>query len=109
MTLFFIITKRLQALIDAYNDRCYTRVLRNAKAIVFLGTPHRGSNLASLLSNLLLVSFSHRIFVNQLHAKSELIQAINDQFRDRSELLELVSFYESKEMRGLAVHAPNHI
>ena len=38
---------------------------------------------------------------------SELIQGINDQFRDRSESLELVSFSESKEMRGLGVLADN--
>ena len=96
-------TKRLQALIDAHNDQCYSRVLNNIKAIVFLGTPHGGANLASLLRNLLLISFSQRIFVDQLRVKSELIQGINDQFQDFSESLELVSFYESKEMRGLGV------
>jgi hypothetical protein len=96
-------TKKLQALIDAHNDRCFSRVLNNIKAIVFLGTPHGGSNLASLLSNLLFIAFSRRIFVDQLRIKSELIQGINDQFRDRSESLELVSFCESKGMRGLGV------
>ena len=84
-------------------DRSYIRILQNTKAIVFLGTPHRGAHLASLLSNLLFVSFSQRKFVDQLHVNSELIRGINDQFRHCSESLELVSFYESTQMRGLGV------
>ena len=84
-------------------------MLKNVKAIIFFGTPHRGADLASSLSNLLFVSFAQRIFVDQLRVKSELIQGINDQFRDRSESLELVSFSESKEMRGLGVLALNHL
>jgi len=103
-----LVTKPLQALIDAHNDRCYSRVLKNVKAIVFIGTPHRGADSASLLSNLLFISFSEKIFVDQLRVKSELIQGINDQFRDRSESLELISFSESKEMRGLGVFVLNH-
>jgi len=92
-----------QAIIDAYNDRSYGRVLRNIKAIVFLGTPHRGSDLAKLLSNILSISFSQKVFVEQLRGRSDLIRGINDQFRDRSESLELVSFYESKEMPVIGV------
>jgi hypothetical protein len=85
------------------------KILENVKAIVFLGTPHCGSDLARLLSNLLSISYSQRIFVKQLRVNSELIQGINDQFRDRSESLELISFYESKEMRGIGVHLYNNI
>jgi triacylglycerol esterase/lipase EstA (alpha/beta hydrolase family) len=103
------LTKRTQALIDAHNDRAYARVLKNVKSIIFFGTPHRGADLASLLSNLLFVSFARRMFVEQLRVNSDLIQGINDQFRDRSESLELVSFYESKEMRGLGVYTPNYL
>jgi hypothetical protein len=73
------------------------------KAIVFLGTPHRGADLASLLSNLLFVSFSQKVFVKQLRTNSELIQGINNQFRDRSESIEIISFHESKGMRSLGV------
>lgn len=91
-----------------YNDRSYLRILQNVRAIVFFGTPHRGSDRASLLSNLLLVSFSQRSFVDQLHVNSELIQGINDQFRDRSRLLNIISFYESREMRGIGVVTHNN-
>lgn len=99
----------MQALINAHNDRCYGRVLRNVKAIIFLGTPHRGTELANLLSNLLSISFSPRIFVDQLRVKSELIQELNEQFRDRSRSLELVSFSESMEIRGLGVLILDHL
>jgi hypothetical protein len=75
------------------------------RAIVFLGTPHRGANLASLLGNLLSASFSQRKYVTQLQVDSELIRIINDQFRDRAQDLELVSFHESTEMRGIGVNA----
>jgi hypothetical protein len=95
----------IQAIIDAHNDRLYTRILENAKAVVFLGTPHRGSNLASLLGKLLFVSFSQRKYVTQLQVNSELIQLINDQFRGRSESLELISFHESTEVRGIGVRS----
>ena len=77
--------------------------MENAKAIIFLGTPHRGADLAALLSNLLAVTFSNRIFVDQLRANSEMIKEINDTFKDRSECLELISYYESEAMRGAGV------
>lgn len=84
-----------QAIINAYNDRLYTNIVKNTKAIIFLGTPHRGADLANHLSKLLLISFAKKIFVNQLRPESETIEEINNSFRDRSESLELISYYES--------------
>ena len=88
------------AIINAYNDCTYGNVVENAKAIVFLGTPHRGADLDGLLSSLFNITLSRRLFVDQLRANSEMIQEINDAFRDRSESLQLISYYESKAMRG---------
>ena len=98
--LFQVLT--FQAIVNAYNDPSYNNIFKNSKAIVFLGTPHRGANLANLLSNLLAISFSRRIFVNQLGSNSEMIQEINNAFRHRSEL-ELISFFESQAMHGVGV------
>src|SRR5271170_1866417 len=92
-----------EAIINAYNDRSYLNIVENAKAILFLGTPHRGADLASLLSNLLAVTFTQRNFVDHLRANSEMIQEINDAFRDRSQSLELLSYYESEAMRAAGV------
>ena len=73
------------------------------KGIVFLGTPHRGSESAKLLKNLLAAVFSQRTFVGQLGPNSEMITEINRAFRGRSVSLELVSFYESTGVRGIGV------
>lgn len=68
--------------------------------MIFLGTPHRGADLAKLLSDVLEITFSKKIFVEQLRSNSEFIQEINDAFRDRSESLDLISYYESRGIRG---------
>jgi hypothetical protein len=91
------------AIIDAYNDVPYEKILGNFQAILFLATPHRGANFAGLSSNLLSAAFSHRVFVEQLRYDSELMEINNFQFRDRTRSLELVSFSESTAIRGLGV------
>ena len=92
-----------QAIINVYNNCPYTNIVDNTKAIIFLGTPHHRADLANLLSNLLLVSFSGKIFVDQLHLNSKTIQEINNAFRDRSESLDLISYYESEGMNTAGV------
>jgi inhibitor of KinA sporulation pathway (predicted exonuclease) len=84
-----------QAIINAYNDRLYTNIVKNTKAIIFLGTPHRGADLANNLSKLLSISLSRKIFVDQLRPESEMIEEMNNAFRHRSESLELISYFES--------------
>ena len=61
--------------------------------------------LLILLSNLLTISFSKKIFVDQLRSNSEIIQEINDTFRHRSESLELISYYESKGIHAVGVYS----
>jgi hypothetical protein len=91
----------VQAIINAYNEK--SRIIDNTKAIIFLGTPHRGADLAVLLDRLLRVCFSSKGFVGQLRPDSELIEDINNAFRHRTESLQLMSYYESNGMRGLEV------
>jgi len=74
------------------------------KGIIFLGTPHRGTDLAKLLGNILTATLSQRIFVDQLQRESEMIQEINHAFLERSVVLKLVSFYESTAMRVIGVN-----
>jgi hypothetical protein len=47
--------------------------------------------------------------IDQLRVNSELIQGINNQFRDHSESLEIVSFYESKGIHGVGVYIQSNI
>src|SRR5438045_4206046 len=84
---------KLYAIIDAYNDPNYVKLLSNIKGIVFLATPHRGANLAILLRRLLTVTFSRRVFVNQLLPNCETLMEINTAFSHRAPTLHLMSLF----------------
>ena len=65
-------------------------------SIYFLATPHRGSNLAQTLHNLLKVtSNDNKPFVNNLERGSETINILNDQFRHACKGIAIHSFTES--------------
>lgn len=61
----------------------------------FLATPHRGSDLAKTLTNILKISYGKKPFVNDLERNSSLISSINDTFRHYADALQLWSFYET--------------
>jgi hypothetical protein len=69
------------------------------KAILFLGTPHRGSDLAGIVDLALTVTFSSRDFVKQLNPNSDAIKSINSSFIHRANSLKLVSFFETENTR----------
>lgn len=67
-------------------------------AIVFLSTPHRGTNLAETLNRILKVSPATfpRQFISELVAGSPTLQKINEQFRHVAPKLDIISFYETR-------------
>ena len=68
--------------------------------MAFLATPHRGSNYAHILNQILATmpfSASQKEYITQLETKSSTIQDINDQFRTICGELILVSFYETEK------------
>lgn len=69
------------------------------RAMYFLGTPHRGSDLAKLLKKVLRIVSSAPIYVGELMRDSAVLQAINDEFHHYSAGLELWSFYETQKLR----------
>jgi WD40 repeat protein len=73
----------------------FSSVAQRIKAIVFLATPHRGSDLAQLFSKFLNASPGHRPFVMDLHRNSHATQLINDEFPQYCQDLQLFSFYET--------------
>ena len=87
-----------QALITAHNNARYRQIKKNTIGIAFLGTPHRGADLAKMLKGLLDVSFSESRFVKDLLPDSQIIKEINDSFGDRAQALQLASFSESTGM-----------
>jgi len=72
-------------------------IAQRVKYIFFLATPHRGSDSASLLNNLLSVSgvLSRRQYVADLGRNSVALQVINDEFKNFANDVELWSFYET--------------
>lgn len=77
------------------DDNCKTLV-RAMSGVIFLSTPHRGSDLAHTLNLVLKLSFQHdRAFVTELTPNSSAIEDINEQFRHVAKKLSIISFYET--------------
>ena len=77
-------------------DEHYEALVRSISAIIFLSTPHRGSNLAEILNRILVVSFqSARNFITDLNRNSSALEEINEQFRHIAPRLSIWSFYET--------------
>lgn len=78
------------------NDEHYKALVRSISAIIFLSTPHRGSNLAEILNRILVASFqSARNFITDLNRSSTALEEINEQFRHIAPRLSIWSFYET--------------
>ncbi len=80
------------------NDPAYGAIIKSISAIVFLSTPHRGTNLAETLNRILQVSFSSSPmqFISELSAGSQTLQKLNEQFRHVAPKLDIISFYETR-------------
>ncbi|XMA09563.1 hypothetical protein WAI453_002354 [Rhynchosporium graminicola] len=88
-----------KAYIIGKTDEQFAGMMKQTYGIVFLGTPHRGSNLAVTLNNILRASpaLSAKIYINEIDKDSTTISDINEQFRNICGGLNLVSFHETLE------------
>lgn len=85
-----------QAYILGFHDHQYKDMLDKVDGIVFLATPHRGSNLADTLKTFLSASFqSPKQYVSDLQTNSAMISDINDQFKLHAGKFQLISFFET--------------
>lgn len=84
-----------RAYIMARQKEGYENLSQRVKAIFFLATPHRGADLAQLLTKVLNVSPGARPFVKDLHRNSLATQSINEEFPQYCQDLRLYSFYET--------------
>lgn len=68
--------------------------------MVFLATPHRGSDYATYLNNILRVSPVHgaRAYISDLERVSASLAKVNDTFRHYCDKLTLYSFFETKPL-----------
>jgi hypothetical protein len=76
----------------------FDSLARRVRTIFFLATPHRGSDLAQMLTKILSLSSGSRPFVADLHRNSLATQSINDEFPQHCKDLQLYSFYETLPM-----------
>ena len=80
------------------NDPNYNDIVKSISSIIFLSTPHRGTNLAKVLNRILQVSFvsNPMRFIAELASGSQTLQRLNEQFRHVAPNLQIISFYETR-------------
>ncbi|KFA52959.1 hypothetical protein S40293_09406 [Stachybotrys chartarum IBT 40293] len=88
-----------KAYIMAHQDSSCKDLVSRIHSMVFLGTPHRGSDLAPILENILTLAWGKKPFVNDLSPGSAALADINDVFRHFASSLRLWSFYETKPVK----------
>ncbi|KAI9715530.1 MAG: hypothetical protein M1828_000782 [Chrysothrix sp. TS-e1954] len=79
-------------------DPNYKHLVDAISGIIFLSTPHRGTNLAETLNRILQASVisSSKQFIAELTKNSFTLQKLNEQFRHIAPRLDIVSFYETQ-------------
>lgn len=83
----------------ARQGTAYKSLTERIHTICFLATPHRGSDSAKLLNNILHIAYSSRAYVADLQRGSGAVQSINDEFRNYSADVNLWSFYETQKLK----------
>lgn len=87
-----------KALIQGYLNDEFRDIVSMIKAIVFLATPHRGTDLAKTLNNILTSSplgHSPKTYITELTRRSPTIDDLNESFRHHANKLRIFSFYET--------------
>jgi WD40 repeat protein len=87
-----------KAFVQGHLNPEYSEIISMIKAVLFLATPHRGTDLATLLHRLLSTSIlghSPKKYVTELARKSPTIDELNESFRHLSSKLQIFSFYET--------------
>ncbi|KAL9628615.1 MAG: hypothetical protein Q9204_005780 [Flavoplaca sp. TL-2023a] len=81
----------------ARQDPALQSLSERISAMFFLATPHRGSDMAQLLGNILRASVTHsqKPFIADLERNGMACQIINDEFRHHANNLQLRTFYET--------------
>ncbi|KAL2193291.1 hypothetical protein P885DRAFT_45622 [Corynascus similis CBS 632.67] len=87
-----------KAFVQGHLNEEFTGIVSMIKAVLFLATPHRGTDLADTLNKLLSSSvFGHspKEYVTELARRSPTIDELNDSFRHHASKLQIFSFYET--------------
>jgi hypothetical protein len=89
----------VRACLLARQDASYQALAKRFHAIFFLATPHRGSDLAQLLKNILRAAYISRTHGIDLERGSGALQSINEEFQQYSGDIDLWSFYETQKLK----------
>jgi hypothetical protein len=92
-------------MIEAHSNPSMSYLRANLKGIIFFSTPHRGSDMSGLLSKIFTSVLARKVFVSGLQQQSQLIKQINEDFRFRTQDLELVSAFETSMVPRIGVKA----
>ncbi|GFP60247.1 vegetative incompatibility protein HET-E-1 [Trichoderma asperellum] len=86
-----------EAYMQGKDDPEYAAIIKAISSIIFLSTPHRGTNLAETLNRILRVSLVAKPmqFISELTSGSQTLQKLNESFRHVAEKLQIISFYET--------------
>ena len=92
------LTEVSQAYVIGKSDPQYSQIMTQIRSIVFLATPHKGSQYADMLNNILkaIPHSSAKQYVTDIAQNSGALQEINEQFRNICGNLDLISFYETQ-------------
>jgi ankyrin repeat domain-containing protein 50 len=104
-----------KAVVIAHEDDNFTEILKATGAIMFFGTPHRGSDIADAVNPMaklanfwLEVSGASALtgsmrtdLLKVLEDDSSALDDINDAFKQRARDMLIYSFYETERQRGL--------
>jgi hypothetical protein len=98
-----------QALINAHERfDVHANILEHTRGIVFMGTPHLGTNAAdwpSMLAGLIKVSTfgtsTNTPLLDELRQNSQILTKICRQFTGRISGLKILTFYETLKCKGL--------
>ncbi|KAK7739100.1 hypothetical protein SLS62_011300 [Diatrype stigma] len=87
-----------KAFIHGHMNDEFRGIISSIKAVLFMATPHRGTDLAETLNKILTSSvFGHspKDYVSELASRSPTIDELNDSFRHHASKLQIFSFYET--------------
>lgn len=86
-----------KAYLRGRHDKEFSAIVSKIRSILFLSTPHRGSNLAETLDKLLsacLAGYTRKAYIKELAKDSSTIAELNEDFRHQVSNLQIYSFYE---------------
>lgn len=89
-----------QAYLLGLIDDDYKDIVTQIRSVLFLSTPHRGTDLAEMLNRILSVSlsiYSPKTYISELNRNSPALEDINETFRNIAPNLDVYSFYETLE------------